>query len=60
MFSSLYYKHVTIVNYDSSVISKWDFKLIDDASVIIYDCNMFIIQATDQWWKKLNETLKNI
>jgi hypothetical protein len=35
-----------IVNYDSSIISKWSFKLIDDISVVIYDRNMFIIQAT--------------
>ncbi len=45
----LYYKLVTIVNYESSVISKWSFKLIDDASVVIYDCNMFIIQAIHLW-----------
>ncbi len=44
--SGLYYKHMTIVKYDSSVVSKWSFKLIDDTSVIIYDRNMFIIQAT--------------
>ncbi len=42
----LHYKHVTIVNDDCSVISKWRFKLTDDARVIIYNCNMFIIQAT--------------
>ncbi len=43
----LYYKHVTIVNDDSSVIiSKWSFKLIDNPRVVIYDRNRFIIQAT--------------
>jgi len=41
----LYYKHVTIVNYDSSNISKWSFKLIDDTRAAIYDHNMFIIQV---------------
>jgi hypothetical protein len=35
-----------IVNDDSSIISKWSSKLIDDAGVIIYAHNMFIIQAT--------------
>ncbi len=45
-FSGLYYKHVTIINDDSS-ISKLSFKLIDDARVVIYDCNKFILQATD-------------
>ncbi len=42
----MYYKHVTIVNYDSSNTSKWSFKLIDDASVVIYNCNVFIIQVS--------------
>ncbi len=45
-FCGLYYKHVTIVINDSSVISKWSFKLIDDPRVIIYDRHRFIIQAT--------------
>jgi hypothetical protein len=44
--SGLYYKHMTIVNGDSSIISKWSFKLIDDARVVIYDHNMFIKQST--------------
>jgi hypothetical protein len=37
---------MTIVNDDSSIVSKWSSKLIDDARVIIYDLKMFIIQAT--------------
>jgi hypothetical protein len=41
-----YYKHVTIVNDDSSIISKWSFKLSDDPRVVIYDCHWFKIQAT--------------
>jgi hypothetical protein len=36
-----------IVNDDSSVISKQRYKLIDNARVIIYDRNVFKIQATD-------------
>ncbi len=43
----LYYKHMMIVNDDSSDISMWSSKLIDDARGIIYDHRMFIIQATD-------------
>ncbi len=43
----LYYKHVTIVTDDSSIVNKWGFNLIDDARVVIYDLNRFIIQATD-------------
>jgi hypothetical protein len=37
----LFYKHITIVNDASSVVS-----LIDDARVVSYDRNMFIVQAT--------------
>ncbi len=51
--SGLYYKHVTIVNDDPSVISKWSFKLIDEPRVIIYDRHRFIIQATDAFNIKL-------
>ncbi len=43
----LHYKHVTIVNDDSSLVSKWSFNLGDDPRVIINDRHMFIIQATD-------------
>ncbi len=39
-------KHMTIVNDNSSVVSKWSFKLIDDPIVIIYNCNAFILQST--------------
>jgi hypothetical protein len=35
-----------IVNDDSSVVSKWSFKLIDDSEVVIYDRHRFMIQAT--------------
>jgi hypothetical protein len=37
---------VMIVNDDSSIIDKLETSLIDDARVIIYDCHMFILQAT--------------
>jgi hypothetical protein len=42
----LYYKHITIVNDDSRVVSWWLRSLFDDALVVIYDCNVFITQAT--------------
>jgi hypothetical protein len=42
----LYYKHITIVNDDSSIVNKLETSLIDDATVIIYDCHMFMVQAT--------------
>jgi hypothetical protein len=45
--SGLDYKHVMIKNDDSSVINKRSFKLIGDARVVIYNCNRFIIQATE-------------
>ncbi len=43
----LYYKHVMIVNDDSSIISKWSIKFIDDPSVVIHNRHKFIIQAAD-------------
>ena len=53
--SGLYYKHVMIVNDNSSVVSKWSFKLIDGPRVVIYDRHRFIIQAagyTSSYWHK--------
>ncbi len=44
--SGLYYKHMVIVNDDSSIMSEQSFYLIDDARGVIYDRCMFIIQAT--------------
>jgi hypothetical protein len=42
----MYYKPITIVNDDSCIITKLETSLIDDATVIIYNCHMFIAQAT--------------
>ncbi len=42
----LYYKPMTIVNDDSSIVNKLEASLTDDARVIIYDRHMFIVQAT--------------
>jgi hypothetical protein len=42
----LYYKPITIVNDDSSVVNKLEISLTDDAIAIIYDCHIFIVQAT--------------
>jgi hypothetical protein len=42
----LYYKHITVVNYDSSVVNKFGASLTDNAGVVIYDRHMFIVQAT--------------
>jgi hypothetical protein len=44
--SGLYYKHVTIVNCASSGVNMLKASL-NDARVVIYDCRMFIVQATD-------------
>ncbi len=38
---------MTIINGDSRVITKLESSLTDDARVIIYNCHMFIVQATD-------------
>jgi hypothetical protein len=43
---SLYHKYITIINYDSSTVNKFRASLTDDARVIIYDRQMFIVQAT--------------
>ncbi len=43
--SGLYYKHITIVNDDSRVITKLETSLTEDARVIIYDRHMLMIQA---------------
>jgi hypothetical protein len=45
--SGLYYKHMTIVNYASSVVNKLEALLTDDARDILYDCHVFIVQATE-------------
>ncbi len=45
-FSGLCYKHMTIVNDNSSIISEQSFQLIDDSSGVIYDHRMFIIQSS--------------
>ncbi len=37
---------MTSVNDDSRVVNKLEASLIDDATVIIYNCHMFIVQAT--------------
>jgi hypothetical protein len=44
--SGLYYKHMTIVNYASSVVNKLKALLTDDAKVVIYDHHVFIVHAT--------------
>ncbi len=42
----LCYNHITIVNYYSSAVNKFGASHTDDARVVIYDCHMFIVQAT--------------
>ncbi len=42
----MYYKHIMIVNYDSSIINKFRASLADDSRVVIYDHHMFMVQAT--------------
>jgi hypothetical protein len=42
----LYYKPMTIVNDDCSIVNKHEASLTDDARVDIYDRHMFIVQAT--------------
>ncbi len=42
----LYYKNMTIVNYTSSIVIKLKAFHTDDARVVIYNCHVFIVQAT--------------
>jgi hypothetical protein len=42
----LYYNPKKIINDDSRVVNKLEASLTDDARVVIYDCHMFIVQAT--------------
>ena len=42
----LYYKLITIVNDNSSIVNKLETLLFDDARAVIYDRHMFIVQAT--------------
>jgi hypothetical protein len=45
--SGLNYKHLMIVNDDSSIVIKWSSKLINAARGVIYDRHMFLVQATE-------------
>jgi hypothetical protein len=44
--SGLYYKHITIVNYDSSIVNRFGASLTENARGVIYNHHMFIVQAT--------------
>ncbi len=46
IISGLYHKHTMITNYASSIVNKLEALLTDAARVIIYDCHVFIVQAT--------------
>ncbi len=43
----MYYKPATIVNNDPRVVNKLEASRTDDARVIIYNRQMFIVQATE-------------
>ncbi len=51
----LYYKHITIVNYDSSIVNKILASFTDDARVVLYICHMFMLQAIGSWGRIFNE-----
>jgi hypothetical protein len=46
IISGRYFKHMMIVNDDSSIVSEQSSLLIDNARGVIYDRRMFIIRAT--------------
>ena len=49
----LYYKPMMIINDDYRVVNKLEASLTDDARVVIYDYQMFIVQATVRLWRVL-------
>jgi len=44
--SGLYYKPITIVNDDSTIVNKLKTSLIDNSRVVIYNLHMFIVHVT--------------
>ncbi len=40
---------MTIVNYASIIVNKLEALLTDDARVVIYNCHVFIVQATGDY-----------
>jgi hypothetical protein len=43
---------MTIINDDSRVVNKLENSLPDDARVVIYNCHMIIVQASEvRFWK---------
>jgi len=44
--NDLYYKHMMIVNYASSIVNKIKTLFPDDLRVIIFNRHVFIVQAT--------------
>ena len=45
---------MSIVNDDTRVINKLEASLTDDARVVIYDCYMFIVQATGAFFTRMH------
>ncbi len=50
LISGLYYKPMMIVNDDSRVITKLETSLPDNARVVTYDRDMFIVQTTGNFF----------
>jgi hypothetical protein len=42
----LYYKHITIVNDNTSIVNKFEASLTDDTRLIIYNRHKFIVKPT--------------
>ena len=53
-------KYMTIVNDDSRVVNKLEASLADDAIVVIYDCHLFIVQATGVVCLVINDEEKKV
>jgi len=46
----LYYKHITIINGDCSVVNEFEASVTDGARVVIKNRHMFIVKATNLIW----------
>jgi hypothetical protein len=44
---------MTMLNDDSAVVNKLEASLTDNARIVIYDCHMFIVQATALGFKEI-------
>ncbi len=55
-YCGLYYKPMTIGNDESRVVYELKTSLTDNARIVIYNCHVFIVQATE-WVKVYQQSI---